>query len=176
MTEPRSLSFPADRWLTDSRVYNLIWMGRWLERTENVTRVLNATASLAANQSPPDQTAFERALAGMAASWGVALSNNSAALKTMIRDDPASSIYQTLNRARYNATQVGPLELLQGISGLLLDIEDRAELPRTARETQEFTTEILDALQGIYQVIEDRWFHREPLSEEEIYRRFVQQQ
>ena len=47
MTEPRSLSFPADRWITDSRVYNLIWMGRWLERAENVTRALHATANIA---------------------------------------------------------------------------------------------------------------------------------
>ena len=53
MTEPRSLSFPADRWLTDSRVYNLIWMGRWLERAENVTRALHATANIAVGWPNP---------------------------------------------------------------------------------------------------------------------------
>ena len=175
MTEPRSLAFATDRWLTDSRVYNLIWMGRWLERTENVTRALNATASIAVNQPDQTQAAFERSLAGVAASWGVALDDNASALRTMIREHAASSIYQTLNKARYNATQVGPLELIQGISGLLLDIEEREVMPATAQETLSFTADILNGLQAIYQVIEDRWFHREPLSEEEIYRRFVQQ-
>ena len=31
MVEPRARAFNTDRWLTDSRVYNLIWLGRWLE-------------------------------------------------------------------------------------------------------------------------------------------------
>ena len=47
MVEPRAWSFNSDRWLTDSRVYNLIWLGRWLERAENVARVINTFARLA---------------------------------------------------------------------------------------------------------------------------------
>ena len=42
MVEPRSIAFNPDRWLTDSRVYNLIWMGRWLERADNIARVVNS--------------------------------------------------------------------------------------------------------------------------------------
>ncbi|MFQ6026093.1 MAG: alpha-E domain-containing protein, partial [Dehalococcoidia bacterium] len=161
MTEPRSISFPADRWLTDSRVYNLIWMGRWLERTENVTRALNATANIAVSGPDRDYGAFERALADVAASWGINLEDNATALALMVRDDPASSIYQTLNKARYNATQVGPLELIQGISGLMLDIEERTDLPQTPQDTLNFTTELLASLHDLYDVIENRWFHRE---------------
>ena len=47
MVEPRARAFNTDRWLTDSRVYNLIWLGRWLERAENVTRVINTFARAA---------------------------------------------------------------------------------------------------------------------------------
>ena len=175
MTEPRSLSFPADRWITDSRVYNLIWMGRWLERAENVTRALHATANIAVGWPNPDQSAFQRALADVASSWGITLEDNATALTQMVREDPASSIYQTLYKARYNATQVGPLELIKSIAGLMLDIDERAELPETPQDTLTFTSEILEALQGLYVVIENRWFHREALSEEEVYRRFIQQ-
>ena len=38
MAEPRSLSVAKDNWLTDARAYNLIWLGRWLERAEGVWR------------------------------------------------------------------------------------------------------------------------------------------
>ncbi len=36
MVELRALGFNSDRWLTDSRVYNLIWLGRWLERADKL--------------------------------------------------------------------------------------------------------------------------------------------
>lgn len=35
MAEPRSIAYSPDRSLTDSRVYNLIWMGRWLQRADH---------------------------------------------------------------------------------------------------------------------------------------------
>ena len=38
--DPRTMSLGTDRWLTDSRVYNLIWLGRWIERAQNVARML----------------------------------------------------------------------------------------------------------------------------------------
>ena len=34
---------------------------------------------------------------------------------------------------------------------------------------------VLEGLDEVYKIIDDSWFHREPLSEEEVYRRFVQQ-
>lgn len=40
MTDPRSLATGATTWLTDSRVYNLIW----LERTGAITRAVSVAA------------------------------------------------------------------------------------------------------------------------------------
>ena len=37
------------------------------------------------------------------------------------------------------------------------------------------TTDLLDGLGRIYQVIDDSWFHQEALSEQEVFHRFVQQ-
>ena len=38
--DPRTMALGSDRWLTDSRVYNLVWLGRWIERAQTVARVL----------------------------------------------------------------------------------------------------------------------------------------
>lgn len=38
------------------------------------------------------------------------------------------------------------------------------------------TNQILERLSDVYEVIDDHWFHQEALSEEEVYRRFIQQQ
>ena len=43
MVEPRSIAFGPDRWLTDSWVCNLVWMGRWLERADNTARVITTS-------------------------------------------------------------------------------------------------------------------------------------
>ena len=42
--DPRTVTLGTDRWLTDSRVYNLVWLGRWIERAETVARVLKWAA------------------------------------------------------------------------------------------------------------------------------------
>ena len=42
-------------------------------------------------------------------------------------------------------------------------------------EAQAFTSDVLAGLDQVCKIIDDSWFHREPLSEEEVYRRFVQQ-
>ena len=40
MMDPSAITLGTDRWLTDSRVYRLVWLGRWIERTRNVARTL----------------------------------------------------------------------------------------------------------------------------------------
>ena len=42
--DPRAVSRGADRWLTDSRVYNLVWLGRWIERAQTIARVVRWAA------------------------------------------------------------------------------------------------------------------------------------
>ena len=46
----------------------------------------------------------------------------------------------------------------------------------TSHEVVELMDEILPVLEALHSAIEDAWFHSGPLSEEEVYRRFVQQQ
>ena len=46
----------------------------------------------------------------------------------------------------------------------------------TSEEVVELMDEILPVLETLHSVIEEAWFHSGPLSEEEVYRRFVQQQ
>ena len=38
--DPRTTAVGADRWLTDSRVYDLVWLGRRIERAQSVARLL----------------------------------------------------------------------------------------------------------------------------------------
>ena len=174
MKDPRSLSSGRDKPLTDSRAYNLIWMGRWLERAENMARTLDA-AALAAMQTGLERKAFNATLKTIGAAWGVSAEGQSDAIAAFIKDDPASSIYRSLARARDNANEVGPLELIRAINASLGELEQLKALPETPEEVHRLMTSVLTGLQGVYKVIEDRWFHREALSEEEIYRQFVNQ-
>jgi uncharacterized alpha-E superfamily protein len=175
MTEPRSIAFASDRWLTDSRVYNLIWLGRWLERAENIARIIDTTARKSV-QLGHDETAFQKNLIEIAAAWGIGLPEDSEVVSLLLRDHPASSIYSSLSAARNNATQVGPVELMRTITSVLLELEGRDELPTSAVETHQLVSVMLSGLSEVYSAIEDSWFHREALSEEEVYKRFVQQQ
>jgi uncharacterized alpha-E superfamily protein len=172
--DPRSLSPGRDKPLTDSRAYNLIWMGRWLERAENMARTLDA-AALAAKQTGLEGMAFNAALETVGAAWGVSAEGQANAVSSFIKDDPASSIYRSLTRARDNANEVGPLELIRAINASLEEIEQLKALPETPEEVHRLMTNVLTGLQGVYKVIEDRWFHREAMSEDEIYRQFVNQ-
>ena len=47
--------------------------------------------------------------------------------------------------------------------------------PSTPQEAHTLTSHILDGMRQVYEAIETSWFHQEALSEEEVYRRFVQQ-
>jgi uncharacterized alpha-E superfamily protein len=172
--DPRSLSSGRDKPLTDSRAYNLIWMGRWLERAENMARTLDA-AALVAMQTGLKRKAFNATLKTIGAAWGVSAEGQDNAIPAFIKDDPASSIYRSLARARDNANEVGPLELIRAINASLGELELLKALPETPGEVHRLMTNVLTGLQGVYKVIEDRWFHREALSEEEIYRQFVNQ-
>ncbi len=76
MVEPRALGFNNDGCLTDSRVYNLIWLGRWLERADNIVRVVNTFARMAVDQGS-DMPTFQRSL------------NNAASIRALRLATPA---------------------------------------------------------------------------------------
>ena len=175
MVEPRSIAYRPDRWLTDSRVYNLIWMGRWLERADNIARVVNTFAHIAV-ENGNDMTSLEQSLETAASIRGISTSHPGDALAMLLRRHEVSSIYHSLATARGNATHVGTVELIRALSEAILTLEDDSAMPQSPLDALLLTNQVLECLSAVYMVIDDNWFHQEALSEEEIYRRFVQQQ
>ena len=151
MVEPRALGFNNDRWLTDSRVYNLIWLGRWLERADNIVRVVNTFARMAVDQGS-DMPTFQRSLNNAASIRGIPIGDTGQALTMLLKDPSASSVYHSLSTARCNATHVGTLELIRAIHDTLAKLEDESIPLNSAQDTLMLTT---DLLQGIGQVIDE---------------------
>ena len=174
MVEPRSISVSPDRWLTDSRVYSLIWLGRWLERADSIARVVNAFARTAV-ESGGDMAALQQSLEIAARVRGISIEDPDQSLIMLLKDHAASSIYHSLHTARSNATHVGTVELIRAISETVMTLERDDSMPETPLEALLLTNEILERLEAVYKIIDDSWFHQEALSEEEVYRRFVQQ-
>ena len=173
MNDPRSLTDRRDYWLTDARVYCLIWMGRCLERAEGVSRAVDA-AALGAMESENKDAAFELALKPVLAAWGVRPEGND--LRGLLYENETSSVYRNLVRARSNAQQVGPLELMNAINLVVAEMERNEGSVSTPEQVHQFATVIIKLLANAYDVIETHWFPREPLSEHVIYRLFAQQQ
>ncbi len=174
LREPRSLAVQPDRWLTDSRVYNLLWLGRWLERAESVSRSVNGAArrALAADGESAE---FAAGLGRVADTLGIALPDPATAAGEILLRHPASAPLQCLVKARMNATQVAPVELMRAIAAVIMDLEELEDaVLSTPQQVRDVTDSIAAGLSNIYQAIEDRWFGRESLSEEEAFRRFVQ--
>ena len=128
MVEPRSIAYRTDRWLTDSRVYNLIWMGRWLERADNTTRVINNFARIAV-ENGSDMLALQQSLSNAAAIRGIPTEDPSLTLELLLRRHEISSIYHSLTTARGNATHVGTLEPIRALSEAVLTLEDDNAMP-----------------------------------------------
>ena len=173
MTEPRSLMMAHDRWLTDSRVYNLIWLGRWLERAENTART--TTAAIQRLPAGGDAGSLEAAMQDVAATLGVSSDDCPDLTRGILYDNSASSMLQSLNKARMNATQVAPVELVRAISEVILALEEReSSSPASADDVAGIAREVIHGLAAVGEEIENRWFSRESLTEEEVYHRFVQ--
>ena len=173
MTEPRSMAMAHDRWLTDSRVYNLIWLGRWLERAENIAR----TTAAATQRVPPggDATGLQSAMRDVAATLGVSSEDCPDLTREILYDNSVSSMLQSLSKARMNATQVAPVELVRAISQVILTLEaQESSGPASADDVAGIAREVMDGLAAVGDEIENRWFGRESLTEEEVYHRFVQ--
>ena len=175
MVEPRAFAFNSDRWLTDSRIYNLIWLGRWLERADNIVRVVNTFARIAVDQGS-DMDAFQRSLNNAAAIRGIAIEEPNQALGMLLKYHDASSVYHSIATARSNATHVGAVELIRAISNVLLTLEGDSVIPNSPLDALLLTNNMLERLGQVYQVIDDSWFYQEAISEEEVFRRLVQQQ
>ena len=174
MMEPRSLTVAPDSWLTDSRVYNLIWLGRWLERAEAISRAVN-TAAHSVQGAGGGEEQLIAGLSPIAAFLGVAPEEPSAVAGEILLWNSASSVLQCLAKARMNATQVAPVELIRAIAAVIIDLEELTpDSLRTPGQVAAITERVESGFADIYQAIEDRWFGRESLTEEEVFHRFVQ--
>ena len=119
--------------------------------------------------------ALQRSLGNAAAIRGIAIDDPSHTLEMLLKRDSVSSIYHSVATARGNATHVGTVELIRAMSEAVLTLEDDNAMPQTPLDALLLTNQLLERLSAVYRVIDDNWFHQEPLSEEEVYRRFVQQ-
>ena len=175
MAEPRSLSIARNNWLTDSRAYNLIWLGRWMERAESITRGMDTAAKRALREGGGDT--LVECLCDLASSLGVSVEQREDVAAELLLRSSESSVLQSLLKARLAATQVAPVELMRALTEAILEVENlRVEEIETPQQIIDVATALIGRISDAGQVIEDEWFRREALSDEEIYRRFAQQQ
>lgn len=167
--DPRTIAPGTDRWLTDSRVYNLVWLGRWIERAQSVARVL-----LWASEHR-DTTDLQDLLSIAAAVRGVTVADDDSALEALLTRDDGASLRGCLEAARFNATHVAPVEVVR-IAGAAIDALDRHDPASSPADVAALMRSVLGTLDELHAAVEQAWFHSGALSEEEVYRRFVQQQ
>lgn len=171
--DPRAISRGADRWLTDSRVYNLVWLGRWIERAQTIARVVRWAAM---QDSGSGQHDLETVLGMAAGIRGLSVGPDETALDLLLMRDSGASLRGCLVAARFNATHVAPVEVMQVLGEAVEMVEGGGEAIESADGVIALMDRVLPALDRLHSAIEDSWFHSGPLSEEEVYRRFVQQQ
>ncbi len=168
--DPRTLDPGAGAWLTNSRVYNLIWLGRWMERAESLVRAVDA-AALAADESGAP---VRPALSAAAEAWGVSVPNGDPPLPAI-----RSALRASIERARDNAHQIAPLEFIQRVNALLESVESESDANAGAagespQALRDFAARTLDAVAEASGVIERTWFNRQGLTNEELMQRFAQ--
>lgn len=116
VTDPRSTRDGDHGWLTNSRVYNLVWLGRWLERFDGIARMLGAIGR--SGDDVVGARAFQRSLQSAALAFGVAAAEPDASAEDHIAAF-GELMAACLRNARDDATQVGSLELIQELNALL---------------------------------------------------------
>lgn len=167
--DPRTLAPDAGAWLTNSRVYNLIWLGRWMERAESLARAVDAAAIAA--ESGAD---VRPALSAAAEAWGVPVPDGEPPLPAI-----RAALRASIERARDNAHQIAPLEFIQRVNALLESIEsegaaDEGDAGESPQALRDFAAQTLDAVAEASGVIERTWFNRQGLTNEELMQRFAQ--
>ena len=175
--DPRAISRGADRWLTDSRVYNLVWLGRWIERAQTIARVVRwAAMQDASGLDGGGQQDIETVLRMAASIRGLSVGPDETALDLLLKRDSGASLRGCLVAARFNATYVAPVEVMQVLGEAIDMLAGGGDFIDSADGVIALMDRVLPALDRLHSAIEESWFHSGPLSEEEVYRRFVQQQ
>ena len=149
-----------DRWLTDSRVYNLVWLGRWIERAQSVARLLRWSARHDATSRLQDVLAVASEIRG------VTVAEDESALEALLVRDNGASLRACLAAARYNATHVAPIEVIRSI-GVAIETLDRRAPRATTADVGALMERTLVLLDDLHAAMEEAWFHPEVRSEEE---------
>ena len=95
--DPRAVARGADRWLTDSRVCNLVWLGRWVERAQTIARVVRWAAM---QDSAADQPEIGTTLRMAASIRGLTVREDETALDLLLPRDSGASLRGCLLAAR----------------------------------------------------------------------------
>jgi hypothetical protein len=172
LADPRAIAQGENRWITDSRVYNLVWLGRWVERAQTTARVVKWAAMQDASASGHE---IEKVLRMAADIRGLEVGQDETALELLLTRDSGASLRGSLGAARFNATHVAPVEVLR-LLGAAIEMMDGDTPIASADDVISLMNRVLPTLDELHSAIEEAWFHSTPLSEEEVYRRFVQQQ
>ena len=97
-SDPRTIARTAtDRWLTDSRVCNLVWLGRWVERAQTIARVVRWAAM---QDSAADQPEIGTTLRMAASIRGLTVREDETALDLLLTRDSGASLRGCLLAAR----------------------------------------------------------------------------
>lgn len=175
--DPRAISRGADRWLTASRVYNLVWLGRWIERAQTIARVVRwAAMQDASGFERDDKHDIESVLRMAAGIRGLSVAPEEKALDLLLTRDSGASLRGCLVAARFNATHVAPVEVIRVLGEAVEMVDEGGADIDSADDVIALMDRVLPVLDRLHTAIEEAWFHSGPLSEEEVYRRFVQQQ
>ena len=84
-------------------------------------------------------------------------------------------MHASIERARDNANQVASLELIQALNIVCATIDESKPSIEDPADAHELVSDHLTQMAAASGVVENLWFRKGPLSEEEVYRRFVQQ-
>jgi uncharacterized alpha-E superfamily protein len=154
VTDPRSIR--AGGWLTDSRVYNIVWLGRWLERFDCLARMLGGIAH--SSQDISGARAFERSLESAALAFGIAVPGGDSEEEQLLAAF-GEVLASCLKNARDDATQAGSLELIQELNSLLdelPDVWDPREGPSGLMQSSRYLSARADQIGAL---CEGRWAH-----------------
>jgi hypothetical protein len=155
MTDPRSVN-GARGWLTDSRVYNLIWLGRWMERLDGVTR--GVEAAVRSSDTTHDPGAFVNGLSNVVYAWGLTPPAGGVDRDLMLTE-VGDLMNICLRFARDDAAHVGALELIQGLNTLLEDLPGLWGAVTTPEEALAAASEIRTRINDVTAAVESRWYH-----------------
>ena len=120
------------------------------------------------------------AMSEVAAALGVSAADCPDLAREILFENSVSSALPSRYKARMNVTPVAPVELVCAIAEVILTLEEQDPAALTSVDgvsedgVSEIAPGVMDGLSQIGEEIEDRWFGRESLTEEEVYHRFVQ--